>query len=448
MKTIVRFAPHIFVLILCLYCWNVNWGGKRWKGFFLADSNGYYSYLPAVFIYHDLSFAFIDQVQKADFATRPDFDFRKQTTIPNFDKWYCGTALAIAPFFLLGHIITLIAGLDASGYSFWYAWALNIAAIFYCLAGLLALRKILSRYIENAKVIAIVLGLILFATNLFFYATSEPAMSHVYSFAFINMFVLQVIRYGERQQAKILPFIFMLLATIIIIRPVNGLIVLLLPFLAITKENMIKIFLGFRNRIPVLLLSLLAFACILSLQLVYYKIATGSFLVYSYGNESFHFLNPRLGVFLFSYKKGLFVYLPLILLSLTGFMFLYKKNKWQFYSLLFFVGIVIYILSCWWNWWYGGSFGTRPIVEYLFVFAILLAYTLNSIKRHLKRVFISFCLSCFLLCQVQTYQYRYYFIHWDEMNKVRYWNVFMRVDLIVKKENPNADLLNKSSVPE
>jgi hypothetical protein len=105
-------------------------------------------------------------------------------------------------------------------------------------------------------------------------------------------------------------------------------------------------------------------------------------------------------------------------------------------------------LSCWWNWWYGGSFGTRPMVEYLFIFAILLAYTLNNIKRHMKSVFISLCFCCLLLCQAQTYQYRYYFIHWDEMNKERYWNVFMRVDLIVKKENPNADLLNRQLMPE
>ena len=46
------------------------------------------------------------------------------------------------------------------------------------------------------------------------------------------------------------------------------------------------------------------------------------------------------------------------------------------------------------------------------------------------------------VCQLQTYQYRYYFIHWSNMDKEHYWRVFMRVDLIKKNENPNKDLLN------
>lgn len=448
MKKAVRFAPHICAIILCLYCWNVNWGGTRWKGFFLADSNGYYAYLPAVFIYQDLNFSFIGNVQKEEFATRTNFDFRQESRLAGVDKWYCGTALAVMPFFLLGHLITLASGLPATGYSFWYAWALNIAAIFYCFIGLLVLSRILSRYFESRKIIALVLVLMLFATNLFFYATSEPAMSHVYSFAFINIFAYCAIRLFETWQIKTLAVMSVLLAMIVLIRPANGIIVLFIPFLAASKANMLKLISAIRGHIPVVLLSLILFAGIISIQLIYYKIVTGSFFLYSYGSEKFNFLAPQAGNFLLSYKKGLFVYLPLILLSLSGLFFLYQKNRWQFYTLIAGVVLLVYILSSWWNWWYGGSFGTRPMVEFLFVFAILLAYTLNSIKRYFKAVFISLCFFCLLLCQIQTYQYRYYFIHWDEMNKERYWNVFMRVDLIVKKQNPNADLLNKPSMPE
>jgi hypothetical protein len=152
-------------------------------------------------------------------------------------------------------------------------------------------------------------------------------------------------------------------------------------------------------------------------------------------------LRPHLFDFLLSYRKGLFVYLPLILFSLLGLVFLYKESKWQFYSISLFMFFLCYLFSSWWNWWYGGSFGSRPIIEYLFVFAILLGYAFKNLIGIKKKVFVTFCFLCLVLCQVQTYQYRYYFIHWDEMTKERYWKVFMRLDLLVKKENPNADLL-------
>ena len=90
------------------------------------------------------------------------------------------------------------------------------------------------------------------------------------------------------------------------------------------------------------------------------------------------------------------------------------------------------------------SFGTRSMIEYLFVFLILLGTSLENMTGIPKKVFVAVCFFCLVLCQVQTYQYRYYFIHWDKMTKESYWKVFMRIDLVAKKENPNVRLLNEN----
>ena len=37
-----------------------------------------------------------------------------------------------------------------------------------------------------------------------------------------------------------------------------------------------------------------------------------------------------------------------------------------------------------------------------------------------------------LLCQVQTYQYRHWQIHWSDMDKERYWENFLRIDKALK----------------
>ncbi len=433
--------PYLVAIFLFFYCWNVYWGGKRWDGFFLSDSGGYYAYLPATIIYQDFNFSFIGSIQKDKFSNRGAYDFRSNHEGKSINKWFCGTALAITPFFLTEHAISLMKGVEADGYSFWYAWGLNMAAIFYLLIGLIALQKILRHYFQNENLISLLLVLIAFATNLFYYATSEPAMSHVYSFAFVNLFVLSAIRMSTSAGKKNIIVLGVLLGMIVLIRPVNGLLVLIIPFIAGSKDNFIAMISGLVAAWKQVFLSLLLFLAVLFIQLFYYKLETGNWLIYSYGDEKMNLLKPHLVDFLFSYKKGLFVYLPLILLSLTGLVFIFRKNKWQFYSLSIFIFSLWYILSGWWNWWYGGSFGTRPMIEYLFVFSILLGTAIENFQPFAKKLFITLCFLCLVICQVQTYQYRYYFIHWDKMTKESYWKIFMRVDLIIKKENPNKHLL-------
>lgn len=47
-----------------------------------------------------------------------------------------------------------------------------------------------------------------------------------------------------------------------------------------------------------------------------------------------------------------------------------------------------------------------------------------------------------LICQIQTYQYRHFYIHGEKMDKEHYWRVFLRVDLLITNNNPNKDLLD------
>jgi hypothetical protein len=80
-------------------------------------------------------------------------------------------------------------------------------------------------------------------------------------------------------------------------------------------------------------------------------------------------------------------------------------------------------------WFYGGSFSSRVYVEYIPVFMILLSLSIKGINiKFAKSVFVSMVILLIVVCQIQTFQYRYGFIHWSEMNKEKYWEVFMRID--------------------
>jgi hypothetical protein len=173
------------------------------------------------------------------------------------------------------------------------------------------------------------------------------------------------------------------------------------------------------------------------IQLVIYKIQTGDFFIYSYNEEGFNFLSPHIIDFLFSYKKGLFVYTPVFFISLAGAYFLYRENRMRFLFLTVFLAILVYVLSSWWLWYYGGSYSQRVMIEYFAIPAMLTGYFLFNVKSvPAKRIYISILAGLLLFTIIQSEQYRVAHIHWSEMNKEKYWKVFLRVDKLIKRENP------------
>ncbi len=427
----IDFSKIIVLLIMVLMTaisTNINWGKERWKGIVEADGKGYYAYLPAVFIYNDLNFGFFDQIEKEKYYN-PNryYDYRANSGHDVLiNKYYCGTALAEMPFFLMAHGLTKLTNGDADGYSKYYCIFISIAALFYLFLGLFYLRKTLIAYNIPRWIVSVTLIATVFGTNLFAYTIVDLGLSHVFSFGFVSAFVYFSKRYFDSPDNKKLPILALLLGIIVLIRPINLLVLLSWPYLAGSSNSLLEgIKFAFRQK-KNLIVSTVIFICIVSIQLVIYKISTGHFVVYSYQDEGFDFLDPHFLDILLSYKKGLFLYTPMYLLACFGLLPLFKNNKFAAISWILFFLTITYIFSSWWMWYYGGSFSSRVYVEYIPLFMILFGILLNKAKgRILRTALLTFTFVLIAACQIQTYQYRYYEIHWDEMTKEKYWDVFL-----------------------
>jgi len=425
---IYKAAIPFIALIATWYASNTQWGKDHWKDIIEVDGKGYYAYLPAIFIYHDLNFGFYDSIEKKYYNPYTYYEFRTAHNGKLIDKYFAGVAIAEFPFFACAHLIAKITGQPDDGYSKLYPVFINIGAIVYLLTGLIYIRRLLRSYKVKETIIAFILCTIAFGTNLFLYTVCEPGMSHVYSFAFISMFAWYSKKYFTGRQKRDLFYCALLAGLIILVRPVNGIILLALPFIAGSREKFIAGMKAMREQKTTSILTVLTACGIVSIQLIIYKIQCGDFFVYSYGEEKFNWAHPNFINFLFSYKKGFFVYTPVAFISLGGFIYLWRKNRFEFYSLIIFCTLLIYVLSSWCNWWYGGSFGTRVLIDYYVFPALLLAFTYQLFESKIKLIFLSSLIVLFMiLCQVQTYQYRYYIIHWENMTKEKYWDVFLQL---------------------
>jgi hypothetical protein len=427
MQVINRFIIPFILAIVVLSASNLHWSSRFYKGIIGSDGKGYYAYLPAVFIYHDLHFNFADSIEVKYSGRNSYYDYRAEIDHACIDRYFAGTAVAWLPFFLVAHGLSWLLGYPLDGYSFYYQIMVNIAAIFYLFVFMLYLRKLMRLYAVSATNQSIVLVSFVFGTNLFYYTNVEPSMSHVYSLAFITMFLYYARVYLATPNGRQLLFCGLLLGMIMLIRPQNGLIVLALPFMADDRFHFLSALRALLSHKKHLLAAAAATLLICSVQLILYKIETGRFWVDSYPGERFFWTEPEIANILFSYYRGFFVYTPLAFLSLGGLYVVWKQSPFRALSFIAFFGVLTYFLSAWWSWSYGGGFGLRAYVEFYPLFALLLAAALENLRGVFRTGFIVLVFLCVVICQIQTYQYRYDYETWSAMTGKRYWEVFLRI---------------------
>lgn len=426
MKRAIQITLVVIAAIYLVVSINVNFGKNKWQDVLESDAWGYYAYLPAVFIYHDLHFSFYEKVMHGGyFEERLGYEYRTGNDGKVANKYFCGTALAIAPFFLGAHILSQLLDYPQDGYNRIYILSVNMAAVFYAVLGLYFLAQLLQFYTQKTRTLLTVLIAIAFGTQLFYYSFGEPGMSHVYSFCFVNLFLWKAKHWFEHEGRHDALLASFALGIIFLIRPINILIVLLLPFLAGDVTHLKEGLYSYFRNVKLVLTTALIFMLVAGMQSLFYFIQTGKLWIDSYPGENFNFYNPHFFELLFSFRKGLFIYTPLVFLAQFALVYLVKVNKFLAFSYLFFFCILTYILSSWWIWYYGGSFSLRAFIEYFGVFAVLLTILLNQLKY--QQVNTAIILVFIVLCQIQTYQYRYFIIHWSEMNQQRYFDSIKRI---------------------
>lgn len=397
----------ILIAIVLFFCdYNFRWKNEQWKYAVHTDAADYYRYLPTVII---------------------DQHFNEEVANPI--KYFVGTAIMYAPFFFVAIVVSFIAGLPVDGYSLLFPVFISIGTLFYLMFGLHFFSKFLKFYIKRYWVICVVLVSIAFGTTAYYYTVNSPGWAHIVAFALICFLLYNfkkiIVDFNKTSIIAIISagsFLFF-------VRPTDVVIFLIAPFLATDLssfwgilKNVLKekkaIFIG-------VFLALIPMAC----QLGIYKVYKGEFFVWSYTKEGFDFLHPEIMKVLFSYTKGFFVYTPICFLALFGLLRLYKTNHFLFIGVSIYILINIYIISSWWCWNYGYSFGPRAFIEHYPLFFLLLALLLDVKSKIQKLLVLIFIFLFTLLNLFQIYQTLHGILDQDlKTDRKGYWDVFLSMD--------------------
>ncbi|MBO4587115.1 MAG: hypothetical protein J5677_04790 [Bacteroidales bacterium] len=391
------------------------------------DVINFYSYLPAAFIEHDLTLTFarndIERYICSDHywpEILPDSSMVIKTTM--------GLSLLYSPFFLVANVLAEPLGYTPDGFSPPYALSLLLACVFWVSLGFVYLRKLLLRHFSEV-VTTIVLAVTLFATNLYWYSSYEAAYAHGFLFGLTCIFLWQTERWHENHSWWCTVAAGLNLGLITLIRPTDALVLLYFLLYDVTSWNGLKekvtMYLQQWPKVVAMAVSTIAMWVP---QMIYWHVVTGHLFFFSYThNERFFWTQPKIIEFLFSFRKGWFIYTPVMVFAILGLIPLYKHYRKYFYPIIFFLIINIYVLSCWWCWWFGGSFGQRSMIDCYGMMAIpMAAFVAWLLKRKtVPRIILIVVFAAISYLSFFHYrQYKHGAIHCAAMTREAYFDSF------------------------
>lgn len=423
----------LFLLMVQARLWAPYWDTHNVQAILTWDAMGYYIYLPAHFIYHDMGhMAFASDIMR---EYNPSSSFYQAFQVPGaaegelVTKYTGGLALLWTPFFFLGHWSAGWFDYPQDGFSAPYQVAIAFGGLLFALLGLGLLRRVLLRYFSDV-VTTLVLVLLVLGSNYFQYAVFDAAMAHNYLFTGYALLLWLSIRWHEQPTWGRAFAIGLTLGVLVLIRPseaVAAVIPLLWGVGSLTAARAKLALL--RTRWPDVLLLVLGGIIGVLPQPLYWHWATGHFLFYSYGDQHFSFLRPHLWDVLFSFRKGWLIYSPLLLLPLAGLVVLWRSNRALAVPVLAFFLLNLWVVSAWDIWWYGGSIGQRALVQSYAALALpwgaVVAWLLAAERRPALRVAaVAVVVLLVDLNLFQHWQYMRSIINPEEMNRRYYFAVF------------------------
>lgn len=353
-----------------------------WKRNIFGDASGYFVYLPATFLYHfdakEFSSKFGNRINEKGEMEEVGCGFRVENN-KIITKYFYGIALLQAPVYALIHLGHIITGTNGDGFNGLYEHATIISSIIYYILSLFLLFKLLKAKTNELLALTSILFTV-FATNVIYYFAANPGYTHAFLFFLYTAFLYSSYQFSKKQSSKNSLFIYMITGLIAVVRPID-LIFAVTFFIDNDFKKLLRLISPKNLLIGATTLGLIVFP-----QLFYYKYITGSWLYYSYGNETFtNLLNPSLVKFYFSTNNGLFFYNPfwlIIIASTVGLLFT-KHRRFAIIALMLFI-TNSYLCASWHIWNFGCGYGSRNFVEYAALFSFPFAYILMELRTRWK----------------------------------------------------------------
>ena len=369
---IVFFALQVHVLFLtppesAIYGW---------------DDTFYYAWLRSAFVGHDVDFS--DDVAAAPSLARALkykalFGARTEKGLV-LNRYGVGWAVSSVPFYVIADVLTVIGRrLEVTdsfrdGYSPPYQFVILLGQLLYAFAGLVLSYLIVRRFVPGP---AAVLGVTLtwLSSFMLYYQSVNLSMAHSITFVWICAAYYSALRAKEQPDQSRWWVALGIAAGMVVICRYQAVLYLIFP--AAVAFDCLR---ARKARLTHVLMGLLPAALIVGIQLTAWKLLYGQWLLYTYGDVSFHWLEPRLFEVLFSPFHGLYYWHPMLLVGTTGLIIamVFDRKIPRTWLLIFF--LTLYVNAAWEMWWFGAAFGGRAFEGCVLFFMLGTAIVFRTLR--------------------------------------------------------------------
>lgn len=408
------YAIFITFAVAALMSWFFKWNFSETSVNFVdGDARDYYSSLISVFIKHDLA------------NQQANEWYIMKTAGGTINVHPVGVAVLLLPFFLLACATSAISGFPVDGLSLPFQVAIALAALCYMSLGLIYLKKLLRLNGISDWVTALILLLVFLGTNLLYYTVGEAAMSHVYSFCLISVFLYQSCRFVKERRDRHLLLSAAVFGFILLVRP-NNVFVLLSVLLWFPSFRECRTFFAELVRKKRFYQAFLVTALIVLVQSAVWWLQSDRLFHHTYKADGFYWTHPQTLKMLFGFDSGFFIYTPLCLLFLLGLGVLYKENRFSFLAATGLLLLLFYFFSCYWAYTYFDGIGIRVLVDYYALFAFFGAKLFQAATPRLVWLPVAAALFFTALNLVYNYQVERGILYKAGMNYAKWKYILFR----------------------
>jgi hypothetical protein len=402
------------------------------------DGAGYYFYLPATFIYDDLPLEDRSWFE----ALRQKYDLSgtlyQVHPVPDrpghVDQYSSGVAILIAPAFFVAHALAEPLGYEPDGFSPIYQYSVSIWSLALAVLAIFMLRRMLLRFFSDG-VTAWVLVLLIACTNYLVQIPGTLVSPHNYLLLLFAMYLTAVHDWHVTAQRKHFYTAVACGAMAGLIRPTELTWFFILPFWgARTVGEMWRTVRHWFSEYGAMIVRGITLALlIISPQVAYWLITTGKPFYMSYANpgEGLDLTSPHTVDFLFSFRKGWFIYTPLAIVAVLGFIPMRKmRPEWMWAVGVFFL-INLYLVSSWTTWWYAQCFSQRVMIHSFPLLAIPLGFALTWVRDAGKwRAPSVAVIALFAAVSIFfQWQYTHGILHGDRMTREYFFSVLGKTSI-------------------
>ncbi len=348
------------------------------SNYLISNYSGNYLYLPACLLYNDSahrSFEFLEPWQKMGFSIGGFYAAGQRISDGYVIKDIPGMAILWLPFFLSGHALAWVFDFPGDGFSVPYQVAIFIGGVFYVLAGMWFLRRILVSLLGD-PVAAITLIALFLTTGLFWTSCFQSWRPEGMLFFTVSLGIWASLKFDKDHKLYYALLSGMAIGISCLIKPL-ALILIFVPLLLniLDKSSWkLKISNILIHRWKILAATL-CFLMPVVAPFFYWKATTGNYLFDPWGFvDNVKLLGQYLPDLFLSGENGLLAYSPVLVLILPGYYFLSKVKPELFYAFFMPVVLLILLAGSLPPKWYTGGPGRYDLTGFLPLAAVPLGY--------------------------------------------------------------------------